>query len=232
MFSISLNSQCSVSVSSTQWGNVLLYSYLYSAEGRPDLCSLDEMTQSWHFPSFCVWVCFQGHVDRRLGCHSNLCGVVWGGENYVQRYQAAAHHAQVDRWWRWVCLAVKSCTLVSVLCLILETPAASLWAAAKLWPKNAEWWPESPCPGLWASLKVTALFCVHTPMPTLDKSASKTNNVSCDVDSSSHTGSFAVLSVFLQDALRHSVESPAHSSQHCDDVNETRGMWVYFFRPL
>lgn len=77
-----------------------------------------------------VSVCIQGHADHRLGSHGNLCGVVWGGENNVQRCQAAAHHTQVDRWWRWVCLKVKYCMSVCALCL-----------ASWLWLRNEAWSP-------------------------------------------------------------------------------------------
>ena len=87
--------------------------------------------------TFSVCVCFQGYVDHRPGSHCNLCGVVWGGENDMQCCQAAAHHTQVDRWWRWVCLIFTHCTS---FCLVLRVPSVCFPTTAELWLKNTAWW--------------------------------------------------------------------------------------------
>lgn len=60
----------------------------------------------------------------------------------------------------------------------------------------------------------TGRFCVHIQMPTLYKCSSKTNSVCCSVNTSSDRGSSVLLSVYTEDALTHSVESPAQNPVH------------------
>lgn len=109
-----------------------------------------------------LFVWFQGHFNHRLGCNSNFCGTVWGGENNVQCGQAAAHHTQVDRWWRWVWLIIKHWT--SVLCAVVKAPVTLLNPGSRVQQSDQ----KANCISSWGlcipnfsskTLKVPACLC-------------------------------------------------------------------------